>query len=144
MIGGATPRRAHREEGQRRTCARQPLVTIRSRSRKKRRTSNTPGPVPFTRSALHDRTPITTRRADSREVAEREARVAGAGRDLDVGGDHPDPLLVRVMVTGSIAASRWPGALDLSAAARDLGWAPRVEFAAAVAAYRDWLDASGT
>ena len=35
-------------------------------------------------------------------------------------------------------------ALDLSAAARDLAWAPRVEFAAAVAAYRDWLDASGT
>jgi len=33
---------------------------------------------------------------------------------------------------------------DLSPAARDLGWAPRVGFAAAVAAYRDWLDASGT
>ena len=89
------------KRGQRRTWARQPLVTIRSRSRKKRRTSSTPGPVPFTRSALHDRTPITTRRTDSTEVAEREARVTGAGRDLDVGGDHPDPLLVRVMVTGS-------------------------------------------
>ena len=48
--------------------------------------------------------------------------------------DPPDP----------IAAARWPGALDLSAAARDLGWGPQVEFAAAVVAYRDWLDASGT
>ena len=48
-------------------------------------------------------------------------------------------------MTKAIAAPRWPGALDLSAAARDPdgpdhGW----RFAAAVAAYRDWLDASGT
>lgn len=37
-------------------------------------------------------------------------------------------------------AARWPGRLDISAAARDLGYRPDGDLAAAVADYRTWLD----
>ncbi|GAA4913431.1 NAD-dependent epimerase/dehydratase family protein [Actinomycetospora succinea] len=64
-----------------------------------------------------------------RTVAELVDAVAAVEPRVRAELDPPDPA----------AASRWPGTLDLSAAARDLGWAPRVDFGAAVAAYRDWL-----
>ena len=37
-------------------------------------------------------------------------------------------------------AARWPARLDLTAAARDLGWTPQYEFESAVAGYRAWLE----
>jgi nucleoside-diphosphate-sugar epimerase len=37
-------------------------------------------------------------------------------------------------------AARWPARLDLTAAQRDLGWAPRTDFESAVRDYRAWLE----
>lgn len=64
-----------------------------------------------------------------RTAAELIAAVAEVEPRVRAELDPPDPD----------AAARWPGTLDLSAAARDLGWAPRVDFGTAVAAYRDHL-----
>lgn len=67
----------------------------------------------------------------ARTAAELVAAVTDVEPRVRAELDPPDPD----------AAARWPGTLDLSAAERDLGWTPRVEFGAAVGAYRAWLAA---
>ncbi|MHC1562383.1 NAD-dependent epimerase/dehydratase family protein [Actinomycetospora sp. C-140] len=67
----------------------------------------------------------------ARIAAELVAAVAEVEPRVRVELDPPDPS----------ASARWPGVLDVSAAERELGWVPRADFGAAVAAYRDWLAA---
>jgi UDP-glucose 4-epimerase len=44
-----------------------------------------------------------------------------------------------ILADGPDPGDDWQGRFDISAAARDLGWTPRIGFEEGVRGYRDWL-----